>query len=697
MIVLYIVALNSIVYAGEMINLNLVYDGVSHKYSAEEINIEIDGKMIEDYTVPPIVLNDRTLVPARAVLENMGADVVWNDAEKEVYITKDNNIVVLKINQNIGTKNGIEFLLDVPAKIINDSTFIPVRAVSEILGSKVSWDGTKRLVSIYQNDYIDPEEEKEDDGKDSSAEEGETPSKGESDSQETEQNNSSAEIKVIGLDIPKSVQDTQVFKINASDTIEKYEKTLVGGNRLAIDIYNANMNILNTNLSVSTSRYISSVRSSQFQVTPQKITRVVFDLKTSTGYNLSLSSDKKSIIIKFEESIVDGISFSTEKLDDLIYIKGGASSDISVTKSDQIITAIIKNTKISDLTVPSIAGSNYITDLTVTQSQADIRLEIFVDNSAVDAEITQVNDDKILKIHKTTYENVSYDSSLNAFVLAKRGDISSSGIMEEDDYLNCRYIFTLPGDYSEDYGFGSFSVNNASLANVEISKDTNGNTTLTFNEKNILAFNIIEDDKNIYFKHMSPKEKYSKIVVLDAGHGKNDPGTSGNGLTEKDINLDILIKVYDLFSKDKNVKVYATRLSDTYPENSERAKMANDIADLFVSIHQNSASPNTIPNGTEILYMNKDNEVSGKLTSKIAAQFAQKYIIPALGTTDRGIKERPDLIVLNQTKVPAILIETLFLSNPSDAEKIRQESYKDKAAQAIYSAIVDMMSQYPVR
>ncbi|MPN22201.1 N-acetylmuramoyl-L-alanine amidase LytC [bioreactor metagenome] len=137
-------------------------------------------------------------------------------------------------------------------------------------------------------------------------------------------------------------------------------------------------------------------------------------------------------------------------------------------------------------------------------------------------------------------------------------------------------------------------------------------------------------------------------------------------------------------------------MDDSYPTNVNRAKMANGVADLFVSIHQNSNTSAT-PNGTEVLYTVHSTDVSGKLTSQIAAQFIQNYLVKALGTTDRGVKNRTDLIVLNQTTVPAVLIETAFLSNQDDADKLSQDSYKDAAAQAIYSAIVDMMNQYKVR
>ena len=118
------------------VNMNLYYDGKMHHYQAAEVNIEINGETMKIEDMPPVILEDRTLVPARAVFETMGAEVAWNADTKEVYIKKQSDVVILKIDDEIGIKNGIAFSMDVPAKIVNDRTMIPVRAVSEAFAGK---------------------------------------------------------------------------------------------------------------------------------------------------------------------------------------------------------------------------------------------------------------------------------------------------------------------------------------------------------------------------------------------------------------------------------------------------------------------------------------------------------------------------------------------------------------------------------
>ena len=101
-----------------------------------------------------------------------------------------------------------------------------------------------------------------------------------------------------------------------------------------------------------------------------------------------------------------------------------------------------------------------------------------------------------------------------------------------------------------------------------------------------------------------------------------------------------------------------------------------------------------------MLYSTHANEVgapSNRLTSEKAAQLALDAVVGVLGTTNRGIKVRDDLIVLNQTTVPAILVETCFISNPDDAAKMKSEQYINAVASALYSAIRTMLTDYEIR
>ncbi|MDD3364447.1 MAG: N-acetylmuramoyl-L-alanine amidase [Syntrophomonas sp.] len=100
------------------------------------------------FEVPPIIENGRTLVPLRAIFEAMGATVTWNETTNTVTATKGSTTVILPIASTTPTVNGIEYKLDVPAKIVSNRTLAPLRFVGEALGGNVGWDETSSAINI---------------------------------------------------------------------------------------------------------------------------------------------------------------------------------------------------------------------------------------------------------------------------------------------------------------------------------------------------------------------------------------------------------------------------------------------------------------------------------------------------------------------------------------------------------------------
>ncbi len=674
-----IVAFHSAAFAAR-VDMNLVYDGVSHKYSQEEIKITLNGNQITNFVVPPVSIDGRTLVPARSVFESMGAEVVWNADTKEVYVMRNNDLVVLQINNVTGTKNGTNFTMDVAPKIVNDYTMIPVRFVAEALDCYVGWDDPSRTVIINEDGKAPAEE---------------TPNLPSNPSGGGTQTPSGSEITVNSVTVPDSSAGS--FVIHATGEIEKFETIAVSDNRLAVDIYYANMGISNTNITVENNAYVSGIRSAQNQVTPVKITRVVFDLKTSSGYNAVLGSDKKSVQISFEKNTVYNLSAEGGSKVDTVKITGTTvpSMNISTSTSPNSIVIDIPNSESNLVSEYAASGLNFIKSIKTSQPQANTTRVILEIPDNMEYETAEEGTSAVIRVYKSTLENMSYDTQNRTLTLKKEKGLAINSVIHNDNYLNKQYTLTLPGDYSDVYGYGYLKINDAYVSTVEVKNSSTGNTEFTFNENQICVLKVSEDSNNIYIQILNPKEVYNKVVVIDAGHGGTDPGTNGNGLVEKDVSLDIMLRVYSLLEANPDIKVYATRLTDTYPTNQSRIDMANLSADLFVSIHQNAATNNPVPNGTETLY--KPVNGSGQLTNKIAAQFMQTNIINAIGTTDRGIKVRDDLLVLNQAKVTAVLIECGFLTNAEDASRLAQDEVRAKYADAIYTSIVQMLSQYSTR
>lgn len=114
------------------------------------ITISVDNSLIDcgKYGQNPVIVEGRTLVPLRSVFEALGASVEWNNDERSVTSVKDGVTVVLKVDSKEMTVNGEVKILDVPAMIMNERTMVPVRAVAEAFGATVLWDNTERCVVV---------------------------------------------------------------------------------------------------------------------------------------------------------------------------------------------------------------------------------------------------------------------------------------------------------------------------------------------------------------------------------------------------------------------------------------------------------------------------------------------------------------------------------------------------------------------
>lgn len=170
-------------------------------------------------------------------------------------------------------------------------------------------------------------------------------------------------------------------------------------------------------------------------------------------------------------------------------------------------------------------------------------------------------------------------------------------------------------------------------------------------------------------------------IVIDAGHGGNDPGAvvKSVGVNEKTLNLQVANILRDKLTA-AGYEVVMNRDTDYFVPLKDRYTNANELdADLFVSIHHNSAA-NAAINGIETLHhSSRDN--------KEIAVYIQDELIKNTGAGNRGTKVRTDLAVLNGTKMPAVLVELGFMTNASELSKLRDSNYQNTLSDSILAGI----------
>ena len=112
------------------------------------ITVYVDGEKL-NFDQPPIIKEDRTLVPMRKIFEALDAQVFWDEPSQSVTALSGSDVIVLYINQSGLYKNGeLVYTMPVPAQIVNDRTLVPLRAVAESLGAEVAWDGIGYVIDI---------------------------------------------------------------------------------------------------------------------------------------------------------------------------------------------------------------------------------------------------------------------------------------------------------------------------------------------------------------------------------------------------------------------------------------------------------------------------------------------------------------------------------------------------------------------
>ncbi len=169
------------------------------------------------------------------------------------------------------------------------------------------------------------------------------------------------------------------------------------------------------------------------------------------------------------------------------------------------------------------------------------------------------------------------------------------------------------------------------------------------------------------------------LVVIDAGHGGGNPGAVYNGRQEKDDVLALALAVGNILEQN-GVQVYYTRTSDMYESPYQKAMEGNAVnADYFVSLHRNSSPYPNQYTGVETLVYNRYGEAA-RLAYNINSRLAD------IGFENQGINEQQNLVVLNRTRMPAVLVEAGFINTDAD-NQLFDERF-DEIAQAIADGIL---------
>lgn len=309
-----------------------------------------------------------------------------------------------------------------------------------------------------------------------------------------------------------------------------------------------------------------------------------------------------------------------------------------------------------------------------------------VSNSTVETELTQLN---YITTFVPVIENTEQTDKKDYLRISLPEGVTEADVKITNTHINKTISITIPRatkSYFQDYPLVGSSDHISSMSFGFV--DDSAYIELILDS--VYEYQTMYEDGFLYFKFISPKTLYDKIIVIDPGHGGADGGTAAYGVVEKDINLQIGLKLKTMLEKT-GIKVFYTRTSDTKPSYEERVGLANDLqSDMLISIHINADKVKSSM-GTEVLY--NEMEVTSGFGSKDLAEICQEEVTASLGSRNRGLIPGSSIYIVRNAKIPVALIEVGFVTNSIEAKLLTEDSYQMNAARGIFNGIMRAYEQ----
>ena len=623
--------LTKILAAGLMVGImsfNFAYAAPKIEYGSFQLagraqrialaNVSIDGNKITAKAgeVPPLVMNQRTLVPVGLVAQSLGANVSWNGKTEEVTVTKDSKTIVLKINNPTATVNGVKKdLPDKVAPIIVDSrTMVPLAFISNEFNLEIAYDAATNSVNMKTKTVI---------GEIDDLFDNEGSNQGGSPLDDLDLTG----VDVIGTPVEEPSVVLPETPVVPDTTTPATPALPQGINQVIYSLNQVSMDNEIFNISSALSRDFTY--DSFFLSGPE---RLVIDIN-QTALSPGQDSNKLYPASGFIKEMRSHYYPAENKIRLTLELRGDIKRE----------------------------------EIALKKSGASLQIEY--------------------KSQKPKNSNIGYSSDrINSqFSLRLNGGFPVQGLTK--DAFSNTVEFSIP-KANANLQNEIRNINDRNIKSIEI---------IERGQENIVRFKLEDRVEHFFMENglsgsilikFAKQSRDIPLIVVDAGHGGKDPGAvnKAHNITEKALNLSISQKLAQRL-RQEGYNIITTRDTDVFIELAERGDIANNNdVDLFISIHFNAAG-NTSARGIETLYHPTED-------GKKVAQIFQTEIVKASGAPDRKIIPRSNLSVLRRTKMPAVLLELGYMTNPTEIVQVMDDSYQNKLVDGIVNAVNRYFKEY---
>jgi len=702
-----------------------IYSGKSYDVKNKKVIFSIEDIELNTAKLPGVYVGKTLMGPARSLFlsDSMEGSFTLSKSKKSATISFGDNNLILTLGSKNAELNGAQVKLEKAPDFIKlnfsnkNEVYIPMESICELFDIDIETSGNVSTLSLPDDD-----EDVEDVGDDENSKP--TPEPTPEPSNEAEQPlqpfvanklpfswkskvspatafNAVQSLNGKNTSAGSSIADIVNLSGNQADNFDTYTITSTEGfSGIKGNMANNQLTVSLDNVSSNGSQsYTSNIRTVNYINTTYNAasnsTNISFGLADGVvGYEMLLSKDGKSLNVKIYKNTITEIKGSYNKGVYTFTFTGLAPLSVNDNgSSDSNQNLAIPNI------IDTIGSGSY-----VDNTGSALSLFSYFSNGIAGASLS-VNKTSRLTYYTSqsgntltiTFSQASTPANVVGATIALPSGLDTSEIEDEDNYFSGNFTITLPGDLRSHFNSKPIKYDANKVSNVNISLNDSGDTVLTFYTTKLYAYRLTVSKSQIKVAIDRAKNLYSKVVVIDPGHGGHDDGTTSQNkiYKEKNVVLSIGYTYFRNYLNDEDLKVYWTRKGDTYPTLYERAAFPKKVdADIFISVHMNSF-PKATPKGTEVFYSTRNNILQPNgLSSYTMASMFLKNITSTFSTFNRGVKTAA-YVVTNMNTVPAVLLEYGFLSNEDDLAKFSKLENQDKAAEVLYDTIEEIFDNYP--
>ena len=485
-----------------------------------------------------------------------------------------------------------------------------------------------------------------------------------------------------------SDSDGNYYIISASDKIgtvsAEHQK-----NQLILRFYDVKTKLQKSQTDFSADPAISAIQLREYKSGGVNIAEFAFALRPVVkDFVISLDELGERVLVEMITNAVIQVSLADRGEEELLMVEGFQPLRLNLRRGAENTLEIEVPSAQSLLTdADTYVASKYISRMAVSgQDKGKTKVKLWLRENTEFAPEGQG-----IRFFAAKTKDIKYSYGILALKRPENFDMSKV------DYLLDIYSrkASLSFPY-EGYLDGAYWIGDDFITKVEAAV---GRLEFTF--PSVRELTIAEDRDRVYISAKKPKEIFTKVVFIDIGHGGDDPGAVrqadiGMGeqrYLEKDANFALTMQLKAKLEQNPEIKVYYSRLTDENPSAYERARLANETgADFFLSLHHNMTTVKDRKiEGTDVYYL--EGRSNGNLSAKRLSELILQNYAQTTAFANRLMLDAPHLYMVKYPKMPAVIVESGFMSDDGDLRKMFDPAVQERTAQALYDAIVQAFAE----